>query len=135
MNHQAGKTWNALPTTLVKIKNGQAYYTAVSPAFSRFAITGEINPAGAVQEQTPNNQTLSDMVQATTAPVISTVAHTPIATQTTAAPPAQPAIQPSFGFPVMITGVVGIIILIGLALLIRRRWIRRQNPALFRKYG
>jgi PGF-pre-PGF domain-containing protein len=38
MNHQAGKTWNALPTTLVKIKNGQAYYTAVavSPVFSRF---------------------------------------------------------------------------------------------------
>jgi PGF-pre-PGF domain-containing protein len=135
MNHQAGKTWNALPTTLVKIKNGQAYYTAVSPRFSRFAITGEINPAGAVQEQTPNNQTLSDMVQATTAPVVSTVAHTPIATQTTAAPPAQPAIQPSFGFPVMIIGVVGIIILIGLALLIRRWWIRRQNPALFRKYG
>ncbi|MCX6686542.1 MAG: PGF-pre-PGF domain-containing protein [Methanoregula sp.] len=135
MNHQAGKTWNALPTTLVKIENGQAYYTAVSPVFSRFAITGEIDPAGAVQEQTPNNQTLSDMVQATTAPVVSTVAHTPIATQTTAAPPAQPAIQPSFGFPVMIIGVVGIIILIGVALLIRRWWIRRQNPALFRKYG
>jgi len=130
MYHQVEKTWNALPTTLVKTENGHAYYTAASPGFSRFAISGEINPAEAVQEQTPDNQTFGDMDAATTIPVVSTAAHTPIATQTTKAPPVQPTDQPSSGVPVMIIGVVGIIILIGLGLLIRRWWIRKQNPAL-----
>jgi hypothetical protein len=33
-----------------------------------------------------------------------------------------------------IAGVIGVIIFIGVIYLVRRWWIRRQNPALFRKY-
>jgi PGF-pre-PGF domain-containing protein len=95
MNHQAGKTWNALPTTLVKIENGIAYYTTVSPGFSLFAITGDnTTPAVAVQEQVPGNQTFGEMVQATTIPIVSPVADTPIATQTTTAAPPAPTKSP-----------------------------------------
>jgi hypothetical protein len=133
MNHQVEKTWTALPTTLVKTENGKAYYTAVSPGFSRFAVTGGTNSSGVVNDQTQNNPNYGDLVQATTAPIISTVANTLVTQQTTTAPPAQPMNQPTSGFPVIIIGVVGIIVIVVGAFLVRLWWIRRQNPALYKK--
>lgn len=41
MYHRVGSDWQPLPTTLVDVTNGQANYTASSPGFSLFAITGQ----------------------------------------------------------------------------------------------
>jgi hypothetical protein len=117
-------TWTALPTTLVKTDNGRSYYLALSPGFSRFAISGDINSSSSQlgQSPAPKLQTFGDMVQATTA--VPTVIRTPVALQTTPEPSAQPATQPSSGFSSMKiigAGIVGVIILIGLALVVLRR--------------
>jgi PGF-pre-PGF domain-containing protein len=121
MYHLVGKTWNALPTTLVKTEGGQAYYTAVSPGLSRFAIAGDISTTEAIQEQT-----FGDMVQVTPAPVESTVAYTPIVTQTTAAP-VTPTPTVKSGIPgiSLVLGTVGAIVLVAGAGMVRRRRIRR----------
>jgi hypothetical protein len=42
--HNVGTGWQALPTTFDRIENGQVYYTATSPGFSRFAIAGQTRP-------------------------------------------------------------------------------------------
>ena len=121
MYHLVGKTWNALPTTLVKTENGHAYFTAVSPGLSRFAIAGDISTTEAIQEQT-----FGDMVPVTPAPVESTVAYTPIVTQTTAAP-VTPTPTVKSGIPgiSLVLGTVGAIVLVAGAGMVRRRRIRR----------
>ncbi|MFA5330768.1 MAG: hypothetical protein WC342_00170 [Methanoregula sp.] len=62
---------------------------------------------------------------------------TPATTVTTPGPsvPVTPATQG--GFPVLsvVIGAVILIIVAIAAVFIRRWWIRRQNPALFRKYN
>jgi hypothetical protein len=110
----------------VKTDNVRSYYIALSSGFSRFAISGDINGSSSqlVRTPEPKLQTFGDMVQATTA--VSTGVRIPVALQTTPEPSAQPATQPSSGFPAMIIigiGIIGIIILIGLAVVLRRRRI------------
>ncbi|MDD1689923.1 MAG: PGF-pre-PGF domain-containing protein [Methanoregula sp.] len=140
MYHNTGKTWTALPTTLVMVKNGNAYYTAKSPGFSRFAISCRANSTLSAQNATPTAvPTFGGMPQepVTTRPTRAVaekaLEDTPVATQTTVAPPAP---QPSPGFTfgtLVLTGAAGIV-LIGGVFIVRRWWIRRQNPALFREY-
>jgi hypothetical protein len=52
--HLDGNSWTALPTTFVKTENLQAYFTATSPGFSRFAITGQFAPGAASQSSSRN---------------------------------------------------------------------------------
>ena len=58
-----------------------------------------------------------------------------VARQTVAAPPGT-SVAPSGGIPLVsiVAGIAGIGILAGGGFMVRRWWIRRQNPALFRKY-
>ena len=58
-----------------------------------------------------------------------------VARQTVAAPPGT-STAPSGGIPLVsiVAGIAGIGILAGGGFMVRRWWIRRQNPALFRKY-
>ena len=119
-------TWEALPTTLVKTDNGRSYYMALTPGFSRFAVTGKIkNTSGnPVQVQNPQLQTFGDIAQATSAPPISTLTSTSVSNPTTQEPVTQPQTQLAFGFPVMTMigiGIIGIIILIGLTMYIQRK--------------
>ncbi|MDO9324253.1 MAG: lectin like domain-containing protein [Methanoregula sp.] len=137
MNHLVGESWVALPTTLVKIENGNAYYTAVSPGFSRFAISGQAGiTSGSPQAiLTPAGQTYGDLAPTTsvTTSTLVAVIPTPGTTQTTAIPAAtQPA--PGFPLPTIAIAVGIILVLIAGGFLIRRWLVQRQNPALFRKY-
>jgi len=134
-----GKTWQALPTTFVKTVNGNVYFTATSPGFSRFAITGQValTVQSLVATPAPTVQAAGDILKASATaqiPTTTNVTRKPVAVQTTAPPAA--VSQPAPGFPlaaVALTGA-GCVVLIGCAVLVRRWWIRRQNPALFRKY-
>jgi hypothetical protein len=130
MYHRVGTTWQALPTRLVRSVNGQVYFTATSPGFSRFAITGQAGTTtgsfAAAPEQAP----------ATGSPTLGAHMATgqPVVTSTTAVPSAQSVPKP--GFPFMTIALIGAagVVLAGSGFLIRRWWIRRQNPALFREY-
>ncbi len=138
MYHLVGQTWVALPTTLVSVQNGVAHYTTVSNGFSRYAIAGEAGffSLTPLPTLTPAGQTFGDQVSAptgTVSPPPAAVTAQPITTQTTAIPEvAQPA--PVLPLPAIAIAGVIIVVLVAGGFLIRRWWIRRQNPALFRKY-
>jgi len=136
MYHLVGQTWVALPTTLVNVVNEAAYYTAVGPGFSRFAITGQagVTSGTPLATLTPAGQTYGDLSPATAAktPIPAAVTIRPETTQTTAIPAAS---QPAPALPLQTLAIVGgiVVVLVTGGFLIRRWWIRRQNPALFRE--
>jgi PGF-pre-PGF domain-containing protein len=144
MMHHAGSGWVALPTTFVRSKDGRVYFTATSPGFSRFAIIGQaasvvqspaVTPSPTVQISgaiTPASVPLA--TPSTSATSIVPVARNTVAVGTTV-PPASVS-PPAHGFPLTTIALVGAgcIVLIGSGFLVRRWWIRRQNPALFREY-
>jgi PGF-pre-PGF domain-containing protein len=116
--HLVGQTWVALPTMLVKTESGHAYFTAVSPGFSRFAIAGDINITGAMQEQ-PSGE----VIQTTPAPTESIMPYTPVATQTAATP--TPTVKSGIPEISLVLGTVGAVVLVAGAGMVRRRRIRR----------
>jgi hypothetical protein len=123
IHHLSNSTWTLLPTTLVKSEGGRSYYTAVSPGLGRFAITGDTNESAVplvMGQETP--QGTKDLVEVSVTQVVPTLSRTPEVMQTTEVP-AQPATQPSAGFSslTLVAAIFGIIILIGLALVVRRR--------------
>jgi len=134
--HNSGKNWVALPTTLETIKDKQAYYSAIGTSFSRFAICGQFNSSAQDPAHSGSVQTSGDMDQASISatPMFATptVNPAPVITRTTAIP----APQPAPGLPVTTLAIIGAagILLIGGAIIFRRWWIRRQNPALFKEY-
>jgi hypothetical protein len=121
--HLSNSTWTVVPTTLVKSDGGRSYFTAVSPGLGRFAVSGD--PRGSavprvMGRETPQG-TFNDMVKISATLAVSTVSNAPVVMQTTEVP-AQPATQPTAGFSslTIVAGILGIIILIGLALVVRR---------------
>ncbi|WP_321506066.1 PGF-pre-PGF domain-containing protein [uncultured Methanoregula sp.] len=136
--HHDGTTWEALPTTLTAIKDGEAYYTAEGSGFSRFAITGQLNATQSRQNVTPQRtvQTVGDLAQATVtgSPAIpaSPAMLAPVVTGTTAIPAEKSS--PALPFATIAIAGAAIVILACCIFLIRRWYIRRQNPALFEKY-
>jgi PGF-pre-PGF domain-containing protein len=134
--------WTALPTTLIG-QNGNTYtYQAITPGFSYYAIV--VNTPGSSENVTvsqtpvPANVTVNQVV--TTGPVTTSqkvvpsagATATAVSTETTAVP-ASP--QPAPGLPLMTVALIGAgcVVIIGCGFVVRRWWIRRQNPALFRK--
>jgi len=111
--------WEALPTTVERTGGGEATFTATSPGFSLFAISGI--------EQTGEAVTTPTTAQ-TTSPAVAT----PTAEQTTAVPAGEPAPEFPLGMIAIVAGAV--LLLAAGSFLVRRWWIRRQNPALFRDY-
>lgn len=130
--HYTGTEWMALPTTAGTQSQGQVTFTATSPGFSLYAISAE--PGTGETGTNAVSGVVTDIPQTTVTPakITSAATQAPLVQQTTAVP--APSLSP--GFPVAAILVIGavILVLIGGAFLIRRRWIRRQNPALFRKY-
>ncbi len=129
--HKTANGWEALPTTVLYTKDGMVYFSAQSPGFSLFAIAGK--PAAATVTVAATQGILTSAVQEQ-APVQTAANRLPAVTETTAAPVQVPA--GSSGFPFMTAALIGAgcIVLIGSGWYVRRWWIRRQNPALFREY-
>jgi PGF-pre-PGF domain-containing protein len=128
--HQTGDSWTALPTTVLSTKDGTVYFSAESTGFSLFAIAGTPSTAtpaittvatfGSVAEELP-----------TTRPI---AAKVPVTTHTTAPPATTP--QPAAPSPLLniVLVIAAIGVLAGGGFMVRRWWIRRQNPSLFKEY-
>ena len=127
--HYANPQWNALLTTVLKTENGMVFFSATSPGFSPFAITG--SHANTLNTSTIVSAGPAPVTGITTRPASSSE---PVASQTTAAPAQAREPAPAFPLPTMVAGIAGLFIIAGSVFLIRRWWIRRRNPALFRDY-
>ncbi|KAF5082580.1 Galactose oxidase, central domain [anaerobic digester metagenome] len=115
--HYNGTAWEALPTTVKGTAGTTVTFTAMTPGFSLFAISGIEKTGEAVTTPT-----------ATTPPATAE----PTATETAAAPAGGPAPEFPLGTVALVAGIV--LVLAGAGYLVRRWWIIRQNPALFRDY-
>jgi PGF-pre-PGF domain-containing protein len=124
--------WVALPTTVLSTKSGAVFFSATSPGFSLFAIAGMAGSTASVSSATAQVTPGSENRDLTPEP--SSVVRIPVTTQTTVPPANAP--QPSASSPVMIVVLViaAIAVLGAGGFVVRRWWIRRQNPALFREY-
>ena len=145
-NH--GGTWSELPTTLDHQTGDAYYFTSVSPGFSYFAITtrknstaGTAPPVNASSATTgssvPANVTAAGVSATPSGSGTSTVPDAkPVANQTTIPPTSgtSQGAEPGIPFLPLVAGIAAIVIL-ALAGFFLWRWrVRRQNPALFRKY-
>jgi len=134
--HNSGKNWEALSTNLETSTDGQVYYTAIGTSFSRFAICGQFNSSVQDPARPGSVQTSGDLDPASGPATLTfatpTVNPTPVVARTTAVP----APQPAPGLPVTTLAIIGAagVLLIGGVIIFQRWWIRRQNPALFKKY-
>jgi len=130
MMHNIGGQWQTLNTQFVSKNNGNVFYRATTPSFSYFAIAYQ-NGGTILGEDTS--------VPTTFAMAGGSVTHAPTASvainpEKTTVIPSAPVSSPVEGIPMMtiIVGIAGVIFIIG-AFLVRRWWIHRQNPALFRE--
>ena len=113
-----GTAWQALPTTIESTAGTTVTFRAAAPGFSLFAICG-IEQAGEVTTPTAAQTTVQAVAE-------------PTATQTAAAPPGGPAPGFPLGTVALVAGAV--LVLAAGGYLVRRWWMHRQNPALFREY-
>ncbi len=132
-------SWSALPTRLENTGGGVCTYVANSQGLSYFAVMG--NATAAVQGSNPEVPapavtevaTLEQAGPVEAQPVARQADTILQATTPTTAVPAAPRTPwlPAATIAACIAGCAGLVI--G-AVLVRRWWIRRQNPALFKKY-
>jgi len=138
--------WTELPTTYQYEDGGACYFTATTPGFSYFAIAALARTASANATVTDPSVTATavttESIQAATVtpantqvPVKTSAVPTtvPVRTETTVAPagtggsPGNPALA-------ILACIGGIAVVAVGAVLVRRWWIHRQNPALFKEY-
>jgi len=123
--------WTNLPTFFIKEQDGFLVYRAESPGLSIYAIKavkGSGAGIGSVSNVTPSP------IAGTS--VTGSPSQLPVTTEKTPTVPLVPVTPPSEGIPLttIIIGVIGTFTIVLGAFLVRRWWIRRQNPVLFRKY-
>ena len=132
--------WVELPTTIDRQTGNSDYFVASTPGFSYFAIvariSGTASNATVMSSENPVVQTPLpvDTIRQSAQPDGQTlVTAKQVANTTTISTGVSPS---TTGSPInwIIAGIISIIVLIGIAFLVRRWWIRRQNPALFREY-
>ena len=136
MNRYHEGVWTSLPTSFLGVNNGVASYSAQSPGFSLFAIVPAKNGA-----RSGTSSVSCPLIQPVSCPVCpgpatgSLLASSGVPAVYETAAPTVPLV-PDTGFPFItraIIGFIGIGIVTG-GVLVRRWWIHRQNPALFRQY-
>lgn len=130
-------TWTQLSTTYVREEGNYYYFTAATPGFSYFAVAVRnttVVTAASTTVAVSAETTLPDTSVSTGSTAVQTTAVTshPVAPQTTVVP----APAGSSGFPVtpVIVGIAAMVIVAVGIVVVRRWWVRRQNPALFRDY-
>jgi len=125
--------WQALPSRVAEVKNGEILFSAESPGFSLFAIAGtprERVTQSAPEMANPPNENADTMTTPSSrspeqpAPVRTTV---PVAVSPDMPVSSSPVV-------LVIAGIAGCCGIAGAGVVVRRWWMRRQNPALFRKY-
>jgi len=138
MMHYADGKWTTLNTQFVSQQNGAANYRSFTYGFSYFAIAYQQGGTN-MTAQTPLPAGTTAVSTPVTTPLkTGSVSSVPgIATPTkTQAPPAVPVSEPPAGgipLAMVITSITGIFVVILGAFIMRRWWIRKQNPALFKK--
>ncbi|MCK9581058.1 MAG: PGF-pre-PGF domain-containing protein [Methanoregula sp.] len=127
MYHSVNGQWVALPTTVVSSSNGIVTFSATSPGFSLFAIAGTPGIP-----ETSGVRTIGDLA-AGSGPAAEgrPGPQAPVVTQTTAAP--VPAHGQAPDIPLPLIALAGILVIAAGGFVVRRWWIRRQNPALFQE--
>ena len=131
--HQTANGWEALPTTVLSTKDGTVYFSAQSTTFSLFAIAG--TPEKTVPVALTETPAALIGFRQEQEPMQAVVTKAPVTTQTTAPPASAGAPTSSSPFPVIPALIsMGCVGLIGGGWYLRRWYIRRQNPALFREY-
>jgi PGF-pre-PGF domain-containing protein len=138
-NH--GGQWVELPTTFDHQDGTTYYFTATTPGFSYFAVAGR---SGSAVTAAPNVTATSARPGALSSAASVTTATTkrPVTPKSTTLVPVAMQDAPASAKPAAATGMSPLIItaaaIAGIALIatsgfiVRRWWIRRQNPALFR---
>lgn len=133
-------TWSEIPTLMEKYSNGRYYYVATTSRFSYFAITRKRAATSTTIPTVMSTDTITQQIKSefTTSPTTGPVTPTPVRTKTvttpTTIPPAPQTESPEFPTIWIVCGVMGFAGVILSIAFVRRWWIRRQNPALFRKY-
>lgn len=133
--------WTQLSTTYVRQEGNYYYFTAVTPGFSYFAVavrnatvvTAPSAIAAAPAETIRPNESASASITVvqTRVPTTAVTVH-PLTTPTTIAP--APTGSSVFPMSSGIIIVVAIVLAIMGIVVVRRWWIRRQNPSLFRDF-
>lgn len=131
--HNTANGWIALPTTARAKANGFVGFTAISPGFLLFAIAGQPAVAATTTPVAPAATIAAAPITAS-APSTDAVAFVTAAPSRTTSAPVPPA-APAVGLPLVTIAAVilGTAVVVTGAVLTRRWWIRRQNPALFRE--
>ncbi len=144
MMHNTDGVWEELPTTYDYESGGVYYLTATTPDFSHFAIAtrAETVPADTTVPVTtytaPADETPGAIpeVSGPSSPTSRTAVSLSVTISTTAVPAASagPKNTAEIPFFTIAAAVAGIVLVAGSGLLVRRWWIRRQNPALFEEH-
>ena len=128
--------WVELPTNFNRHSDNAYYYAATSSGFSYFAIAAKLLGSTTPLPTVPIAQYTTQNIDVipTIIPHQDTTTKIPIRTINVSAP--VPSNQPDTGIPTatIIVAFVGIVGISCGTFLLRRWWIRRQNPALFRGY-